>query len=113
MKRDHIRFLLCNLISAVAFIFLPPAPYALAEESKDKKDIVALRTGAEIGIAEDQDEQMFAQADVNPSITHYLTADQKCEKVDSLIREDTSIGFNILPLKVPHHQAFGELDLGD
>lgn len=59
------------------------------------------------------DTKMFAQADVNPSITHYLTADQKCEKVDSFIREDTSVGFNILPLKVPHHLAFGELDLGD
>ena len=57
------------------------------------------------------DTKMFAQADVTQTITHYLTGDQKCEKVDRLIRSETPVGFQILSLTVPHHQAFGELDL--
>lgn len=57
------------------------------------------------------DTKMFAQADVSSAITHYLTGDSKCEKVDQLIRQETSAAFQILPLRIPHHQAFGQLDL--
>lgn len=59
MTRYHIRHLLCNLISAVVIIFLAAAPPALAQESKDKKDIVALRTGAENGNVQDQSDLGF------------------------------------------------------
>lgn len=59
------------------------------------------------------DTKMFAQADVTPSITHYLTADQRCEVVYRLVAKQTEPRFQILSLRVPHHQAFGELDLGD
>lgn len=58
MNSDHIKFLLCNLISAVAIILLTSAPRALAEELKDK-DIVALRTGAENGNVQDQSDLGF------------------------------------------------------
>jgi hypothetical protein len=54
--------LLCNLISAVVITFLAADPRALAQESKDKKDILALRLGAENGNAEDQDELGFRYA---------------------------------------------------
>jgi hypothetical protein len=54
---------------------------------------------------------MFAQADVTSGITHYLTADQKCETVYRLIKESAAIGFQILSLRISHQQAFGELDL--
>lgn len=57
------------------------------------------------------DTKMFTQADVSPAITHYLTGDTKSEKVDQLIRQETMARFQILPLRTPHHQAFGELDL--
>lgn len=59
------------------------------------------------------DTKMFAQADRTQTITHYLTADQKCEKVNRLIRAETQVEFEILPLDIPHHQAFGQLDLDD
>lgn len=59
------------------------------------------------------DTKMFAQADVTPAITHYLTADRKCETVYRLIREKAETRFQILPLQIPHHQAFGELNLGE
>ena len=59
------------------------------------------------------DTKMFAQADVSPMITHYLTGDQKCQGIERLIREEIQMGFQILPLTVTHQQAFGELDLDD
>lgn len=59
------------------------------------------------------DTKMFAQADVTESITHYLTADKKCEVIYRLIQNSTPIRFQILSLEIPHHQAFGELNFGD
>lgn len=58
------------------------------------------------------DTKMFAQAEVNPGITHYLTADEQCEGVYQLLAKTKPLSFQILPLKTPHHQVFGELDLG-
>lgn len=58
------------------------------------------------------DTKMFAQAEVNPAITHYLTADKKCEGVYQLLAKTKQLSFQILSLTTPHHQAFGELDLG-
>jgi len=57
------------------------------------------------------DTKMFAQAEVNPAITHYLTADEQCEGVYELLAKTNPLSFRILSLKTPHHQAFGELDL--
>lgn len=59
------------------------------------------------------DTKMFAQAGVSPAITHYLTADQKCEKVLDVLKSNGGIGFELLPLRIPCHQAFGELNLDD
>ncbi len=59
------------------------------------------------------DTKMFAQAEVTTAITHYLTADQKCEVVYRLIDATTTMRFQILSLRIPHSQAFGELDLSD
>lgn len=58
------------------------------------------------------DTKMFAQADVTPAITHYLTADQKCETVYKLIQSTVATRFQILSLHTPFQQAFGEMDLG-
>ncbi len=57
------------------------------------------------------DTKMFAQADVTPAITHYLTADRKCEVVYRLVQETAAMGFQILSLRTPYHVAFGELNL--
>jgi len=59
------------------------------------------------------DTKMFAQADVSDAITHYLTADKKCEGVFRIINHSTPTRFQILSLEIPYHQAFGELNLGD
>lgn len=59
------------------------------------------------------DTKMFAQADVTTAITHYLTADRKCEVVYRLVQQSVAVRFHILSLQAPCHQAFGELNLGD
>ena len=59
------------------------------------------------------DTKMFAQADVTTAITHYLTADKKCEVVYRLVQASTAMRFQILSLHTPFHDAFGELNLDD
>ena len=58
------------------------------------------------------DTKMFAQAEVNPAITHYLTADAECQKVYDLLKTKFTTSFQFLHLSTPCHQAFGEFDLG-
>lgn len=57
------------------------------------------------------DTKMFAQANVTPAITHYLTADQKCEIVYRLVQDSEPMKFQILSLHTPCHLTFGELNL--
>lgn len=57
------------------------------------------------------DTKMFAQADVIPEITHYITADRECEKVYQLLKTTRAPGFHFTHLSTPWHQAFGQLDL--
>jgi hypothetical protein len=57
------------------------------------------------------DTKMFAQADTTPTITHYLTADKRCEAMLQLIREAGPINFDMIPLQQTHNEAFGLLDL--
>jgi hypothetical protein len=57
------------------------------------------------------DTKMFAQADVQAQISHYLTADERCEGLYRLIASQVALRFQILPLKFSARQAFGELEL--
>lgn len=57
------------------------------------------------------DTKLFAQADVTPAITHYLTADRECEKVHTLLKSVHMPRFQLTHLSTPWHQTFGHLDL--
>ena len=57
------------------------------------------------------DTKLFAQADTVPSITHYLTADQQCEKVYTLLKSAMAPCFQFVHLSTPWHRTFGCLDL--
>jgi hypothetical protein len=59
------------------------------------------------------DTKMFAQAHVTPTITHYLTADVKCEGIHKLLHTESSLAFQLLSVRAPHHLAFGVLNLGE
>lgn len=57
------------------------------------------------------DTKLFAQADVTPAITHYLTAHRECEKVCTLLKSIRTPGFQFVHLSTPWHQTFGHLNL--
>lgn len=57
------------------------------------------------------DTKLFAQADVVPAITHYLTADQQCQKVYDLLKPTINPKFQFTHLSTPWHQTFGCLNL--
>jgi predicted nucleic acid-binding protein len=57
------------------------------------------------------DTKLFAQADVVPAITHYLTADRECEKVYTLLKSVLTPRFQFVHLSTPWHLTFGHLNL--
>ena len=57
------------------------------------------------------DTKLFAQADAVPAITHYLTADQQCQKVYDLLKSTKNPKFQFTHLSTPWHQTFGCLNL--
>lgn len=57
------------------------------------------------------DTKLFAQADVVPTITHYLTADRECVKVYNLLKSVTAPNFQFVHLSTSWHQTFGYLNL--
>jgi predicted nucleic acid-binding protein len=59
------------------------------------------------------DTKMFAQADVTEAVTHFLTADDACEKIYGLVKVVHKPRFQIISLRVPPHKTFGYLDLNE
>jgi predicted nucleic acid-binding protein len=55
------------------------------------------------------DTKLFAQADCETSITHYLSSDVESMKIYDLIKRETNIGFQFINLSDPHTKIFGEL----
>lgn len=59
------------------------------------------------------DTKLFAQAETIPKVSHFLTADKKCESIFELIKQTTPVNFEILSLHSPCYQSFGHLQLDD
>ena len=57
------------------------------------------------------DSKMFAQADTEKRIAHYLTSDTKWEAIHKVIKEEVETRFEFLNLNRPYHENFGGLDL--
>ena len=55
------------------------------------------------------DVKMFAQADLDPNVTSYITADVEGKKMYSLIKEKRPIGFNYLTITTPVNVTFSTL----
>ena len=55
------------------------------------------------------DTKMFAQAELEEDITHYVSADSEATKVFSLINEEYKMKFDYVDISVSHRQVFGEL----
>jgi predicted nucleic acid-binding protein len=57
------------------------------------------------------DTKLFAQADCERAIHYYLSSDRESKRIFDLIRDQDAPRFQFLDLHIPHHQAFGILDL--
>ena len=56
------------------------------------------------------DSKLFAQADVDNSITYFVTSDKRSQNIFSLLQNKIVPEFEIIDISVPHNQAFGILD---
>jgi len=57
------------------------------------------------------DTKLFTQADLDPSVTYFLTSDSECRKVYDIMASETKVSFEIIDLNNPYHEVFGKLDL--
>lgn len=57
------------------------------------------------------DTKMFAQADIEPDINFYGTADVESKKVYDLIKSaEGKLSFSFIDITIPHYTYFGELN---
>lgn len=56
------------------------------------------------------DSKLFAQADVDNSITHFITSDKRSQNTFRILKGKTNPKFEIIDISVPHDQVFGILD---
>lgn len=58
------------------------------------------------------DTKMFAQADVEPDINYYATADVECKKVYDMIKaSEGKLSFEFIDITIPYNNFFGVLNL--
>ena len=57
------------------------------------------------------DTKLFAQADCEKSVAFYLSSDAESLKIYKLLKQEVAVKFQFIDLHIPHHEAFGLLDL--
>ena len=57
------------------------------------------------------DSKLFAQADIDKTITYFVTSDVRSKKTIELLKRGVSPKFAIISINLPHTEAFGILDL--
>ena len=57
------------------------------------------------------DSKLFAQADVDKTITHFMTSDQECKKIYKVLAKNLPLSFEIIDINMPYHERFGILGL--
>jgi predicted nucleic acid-binding protein len=57
------------------------------------------------------DSKLFAQADLDKSVTHFVTSDERSLKTLKTLRYKVSPKFEIINIRIPYTQTFGILDL--
>jgi predicted nucleic acid-binding protein len=57
------------------------------------------------------DTKLFSQADTEPHIQYYLSADRESIKVYNAIAKSVNLKFRFIDLNINHNQTFGILDL--
>lgn len=57
------------------------------------------------------DSKLFAQADIDKSITHFVTSDSRSKSTFSALKKHISPKFEIIDISRPYNETFGILDL--
>ena len=57
------------------------------------------------------DAKLFSQADLDETITHFVTSDIRSIKTLNTLKKGTNPRFEIIEISTPYHQVFGLLDL--
>ena len=57
------------------------------------------------------DAKLFAQADVNRSITHFVTSDSRSKNTYGALKRRNDPKFGLIDISIPYDQTFGTLDL--
>ncbi len=57
------------------------------------------------------DSKLFAQADLDKSITHFVTSDERSKKTLNNLKKGITPRFEIITIHIPYHQIYGILDL--
>lgn len=57
------------------------------------------------------DSKLFAQADLDKTITHFVTSDVRSKNTLTLLKRRTNPKFEIISIDVPYTEIFGILDL--
>ena len=57
------------------------------------------------------DAKLFSQADLDETITHFVTSDIRSNKTLNALKKGTNPKFQIIEISTPYHQTFGLLDL--
>ncbi len=57
------------------------------------------------------DSKLFAQAEIDKTVTHFVTSDTSSGKIIAILKNKIRISFDILDISTPFHEAFGILDL--
>ena len=57
------------------------------------------------------DSKLFAQASLDPLITHFVTSDRRSMNALAQLAKHVAPGFDIIDIKIPYHKTYGLLDL--
>jgi hypothetical protein len=57
------------------------------------------------------DSKLFAQVDLDISITHFVTSDARSQKTLKALKSTIAAKFKIIDIATPYHEIYGVLDL--
>ncbi len=57
------------------------------------------------------DSKLFAQAETDKSVTHFITSDIRSKATFSILKKETSPKFEIISIESPFNETFGVLNL--
>lgn len=57
------------------------------------------------------DSKLFAQSDLDKTITHFVTSDIRSKHTFEILKKVTNPKFDIITINIPYTETFGILDL--